>query len=122
LAREKFGGDRSDSAPRTGDTHESNARRQWFCRRMLSDDCGCTGADRRVNKAYAVSFAACDRDEHVTALDGAAIRCHSADFDIGVTRVEFRVSGRNVAKLHVKLLISVYAASVNDAGLPAFFH
>src|SRR5690348_3233663 len=103
LAQEKLGGDRSDGAPRIRDSNESNVGRQRFCRRAVTDDRGCAGADCRLNEAHAVILAAGDRDEHIAALDGTAVGGHSAHFDLGMTRIEFRVSGRNLAKLHVKL-------------------
>jgi hypothetical protein len=106
LARKQFRCDQSDGAARIGDPHEHNPRWQRRCRRALGDDRNRTGGDCRIDETRAVSLAAGNGDEHIAALDHAAIRGHSAHVDVGSTRIEFCVSGRNLAKLHFKLLIN----------------
>ena len=67
-------------------------------------------------KAQAVGLAAGNGDEHVAGFDGAAVRGHAADVEIGVARVEFRVRRQNLAKLHGgSESASVRGGSVDDA-------
>src|SRR6516164_10816357 len=110
LAREEFRRDRGKGAPRISDSHKRNSGRQRRCRRSLGDDRDRACGDCRIDETRAVGFAAGDGDEHIATLYRAAVRGHSAHFGVGVTHIDFCVSGRNLAKLHVKLLISFPAA------------
>jgi hypothetical protein len=83
---------------------EARARRALAtCTKVIRDR---AGSDCRIDETRAVSLAAGDGDERIAALDRAAIRGHSAHVEVGMTRIEFCVSGRYLAKLHFKLLIS----------------
>src|SRR6516164_9527198 len=106
LAREEFGRDRGKSVPRIGDPHKRNTGRQRSCWRALGDNRARPHSNSRIDETSAVGFAAGNGDEHIATLYRAAIRGHSAYFGVGVTHIDFCVSGRNLAKLHVKLLIS----------------
>jgi hypothetical protein len=76
---------------------------------------------QRRSPDHTVSLAAGDGDKYIAALHNAAVCRHPADRDFGTARIEFRICGRNLAKLHVKLL-SASGGLIEDAAiaLPAF--
>jgi hypothetical protein len=73
----------------------------------LRNDRDGAGGDGRSNKFETVGLAAGNRNEHVTALDRAAVRRHAADLDRAGTSLDLSVGGQNIGKLHAGSLSRV---------------
>ncbi len=84
LTRIKFCGDERERAPRAADTHERDILRQRRLRALLGNDGGGARGDGGADETETVGFVAGNGDEEAAPFDGAAIRRHAADVEIGV--------------------------------------
>jgi hypothetical protein len=71
-------------APDIADAHESHICRITAHPAAARQDGACAGGDRRADEAQAIGLAAGNSHEQVAAFDGAAVRGHAADVEIGM--------------------------------------